>query len=72
MNLRDLIRMRKWAKKNNYQIVWDSATTRWGAAKNGDKGFPVAPFFEHMEKLQEYLIERMYEEMADKCLSTKE
>ena len=64
MNLRDLIRMRKWAKKNNYQIVWDSRTNKWGAAKNGDRSFPISPFFEHMEKLQEHLVQQMYKDLA--------
>ena len=66
MMLTELIRMRKWAKKSNYQIVWDSKTNRWGAAKHGDKDYPISPYFEDMTKLQEYLVMKMYEEKAKK------
>lgn len=66
MMLTELIRMRKWAKKNNYQIIWDSRTNRWGAAKNGDKSNPISPYFEEMNKLQDYLVRKMYEEKAAK------
>ena len=66
MNLNELIRMRKWAKKRNYQIYWDSKTDRWGAALHGDKDHPITPLFDKMEQLQECLIQKMYEDMASK------
>ncbi len=63
MILSELIRMRKWAKKNNYQIIWDSKTDSWGAAKHGDKDKPITPLFKEMEKLQAFLIQEMYRSM---------
>lgn len=66
MMLSELIRMRKWAKKNSYQIIWDSNTNKWGAAKNGDSSFPVSPFFKEMNDLQKYLVHKMHEDKVRK------
>lgn len=64
MMLSELIRMRKWAKKNNYQIICDNITSKWGAAKNGDRSLSITPLFDKMEDLQACMIQEMYKSMA--------
>jgi len=65
MRISNKIRMRRWAKKNNYQMVWDNKSSRWGAAKNGDITQPISPMFDDIVKLQDYLIDKMYEEKRE-------
>lgn len=66
MRIVNKIRMRKWAIKNNYQMIWDDTARRWGATKNGDISNPIGPLFDDVIKLQDYLIDKMYEEKRGK------